>query len=87
VVKNDYPGAGSVQYVLPNENDIERNEPTTNERISSNNLSNRKTFCFADSADSSVNRDIPIARNAAKDEANRRIVKGSDDITEKALNV
>jgi hypothetical protein len=73
--------------VQPNGNGSERSELTTNERISTNNLSNRKTSCFADSADGSVNRDIPIVRNAVKDAADGPIESGKDDITEKVLNV
>jgi len=74
-------------YVQPSVSDNERSKLTTNERISRNNLSNKKVPCFANSAEGNVNRGIPIARNAAKDVANSPIESGKDGIIEKVLNV
>ena len=60
MVENFYPVAGSVRHVQPNGSGFERSKPIMIARISSNNLSNKKTFCFAGSAEVSGTRAILI---------------------------
>jgi hypothetical protein len=80
VVKNDYPGAGSVRYVQQNGNDCERNEPITSGRINSNSLFKKKIHEDADNVEGNVNQGIPTARNAVNDVVKFLIDKGSRDI-------
>ena len=76
-------GAGSARYVQPNENSRERNELTTNARILNLSRLCKRISCYAELAMVLVNRDIPIAQNAAESANDRPIESGSDGITEK----